>query len=543
MESMPARLTAATFGSLSRAVLVLILALACDATQREPEAPASGLEPEARSEAESEIGAERSDRGAEVEVEARGRVGDADVAAACSTCHAPAPPGILPRSSWRGVIEHMAVLGADPDPATGPNVAIDVEAFVAWYEARAPEALPERRMQSREGPSPLRFRRRAVLLGPGSGPGVATVERVPADVAPDLAPSLAATNMASGNVHLFSLQHGPLKVGNAGHPVRAVPADLDGDGRSELVISDLGNPMPTDEPVGRVLVARGVGERRFAVEEVLEGVGRVADARAVDLDRDGDLDLVVGAFGMLRSGGVYVLHSEDGSFRVEKVSDRPGAVSVVPVEDLRPGDGPGFVVAFAQHHETISAFHPREGGGFEERVLYRAPHPNWGTSNLEPVDLDRDGDLDFLLCHGDTLDDGIAIKPYHGVEWLENRGAEGFVARPIGPLYGAHRAEAADLDGDGDLDVVATGFLPQVQLPVPEGAPRLDSVLWFERTEEGWTPWSLEANHPRHTGLTILDIDEDGDPDVVAPINTAWDLAPEGGGPSLEVWFNEGPTR
>jgi len=526
MTSIPARRTAVTFGSLFPAVVVLLLILGCEASQPDSE-PAREPVPE-----EAAAAPELVDPATATEV-----------ATACGACHAVAPPDILPRRFWPGVVERMAVFGVDPDPATGPSVAIDVEAVTAWYESQAPEALPERVVQSRDGPSPLVFRRRAILLGPGSGPGVATVERVPATLVPDLAPVLAATNMAEGSIHVFSLRHGPLRIGDAGHPVRAVPADLDGDGRPELVISDLGNPMPTDDLVGRVLVARATGERRFAVEAVLEGVGRVADARPVDLDRDGDLDLVVGAFGMLRSGGVYVLHSEDGSFRVEKVIDRPGAVSVVPVEDLRPGDGPGFVVAFAQHHETISAFHPREGGGFEERVLYRAPHPNWGTSNLEPVDLDRDGDLDFLLCHGDTLDDGIAIKPYHGVEWLENRGAEGFVARPIGPLYGAHRAEAADLDGDGDLDVVAAGFLPQVQLPVPEGAPRLDSVLWFERTEEGWTPWSLEANHPRHTGLTILDIDEDGDPDVVAPINTAWDLAPEGGGPSLEVWFNEGPTR
>ena len=72
--------------------------------------------------------------------------------------------------------------------------------------------------------------------------------------------------------------------------------------------------------------------------------------------------------------------------RVERVSDRAGAVSIVPTEDLWPGAGRGFAVAFSQHHEQISAFHPT-GGGFEERVLYRAPHPNWGTSAIEPADL------------------------------------------------------------------------------------------------------------------------------------------------------------
>ena len=193
-----------------------------------------------------------------------------------------------------------------------------------------------------------------------------------------------------------------------------------------------------------------------------------------------------------------------------------------------------------------SLFLPRDSGGFEERVLHRAPHPAWGTSNLSEADLDGDGDLDFLLSNGDTLDDGVAIKPYHGVSWLENRGAEGFVAQRIGRLYGAHAAEAGDLDGDGDLDVVAAGFLPQVELPVPANAIRLDSVVWFEREGDAWTPWMIESGHPRHTGVTIFDLDRDGRLDVVAAVNRAWDAAPvENGsslenGPSLEAWFNRG---
>ncbi len=458
------------------------------------------------------------------------------VRAVCSGCHLFPAPDLLPRSVWRAQIEQMALL-ADSLPAGSTVFDFDVEGFVAWYESRAPERLAMERAITRVEAAPLRFDRRSIRLGRASGPGVATVGRV--------GPHLVVPNMALGSIHLLSRATGPRLIGRAGHPVRVSAGDLDGNGLDDLVIADLGDMMPTDDPTGRVLIALQLQVGEYELRTLVHGIGRVADVRPLDLDLDGDLDLVVAAFGHLNEGGVYVLWNESGAdaldFRPERVTDRTGAVSIIPVDDLQPGTGPGFVVAFAQEHERVSLFLPRDSAGYQERVLYQAPHPAWGMSNLTAADLDGDGDVDFLMSNGDTLDDGVAFKPYHGVTWLENRGAEGFRAHPIGRLYGAHAAEAGDLDGDGDLDIVACGFLPQVELPVPPGALRLDSVVWFERDGDAWIPWQIESGHPRHTGVTLFDLDEDGRLDIVAAVNRAWDAAPVETGPSLEVWFNRGP--
>ena len=459
--------------------------------------------------------------------------------AVCGSCHLFADPVVLPRSAWRHQIEHMAFLvdylGWDRSELR--DLDFDVDGFVAWFESRAPERLPMEHPITRDEPAPLLFERRSIWLGRDSGPGVATVGRV--------GRLLAVPNMARGSLHLLSWAKGPRLMGNAGHPARVAAGDIDGDGRDDLVIADLGDPMPTDDPTGRVLVALQLREDEFELRTLVDAIGRVADVRPLDLDLDGDLDLVVAAFGYLREGGVYVLRNEsvgdELDFRLERVSDRAGAVAVVPVFDLQPGEGPGFVVAFAQEHEMVSIFLPGGATGYTERVLFRAPHPAWGTSHLAAADLDADGDLDFLLSNGDTLDDGVAFKPYHGVTWLENRGEARFEAHPIGRLYGAHAAEAGDLDGDGDLDIVASGFLPQVELPVSQAAIRLDSLVWFERKDDLWIPWEIESGHPRHTGVTLFDVDEDGHLDIVAAINRAWDVSPVETGPSLEVWFNRGP--
>jgi hypothetical protein len=527
---------------------------------------------------------------------------DARVRTACTRCHLFPEPQILPRELWRDQIISMQELSNSlPLEFGGSLIGFSLRETVEWYEAQSPEVYSLPRSITRKGPAPIRFQKRGLSLGPEGIPAVATVERLEAGQFGGRAFVLSAVDMLNGNVHLISRSKGPLRIGSAGTPVRAVSGDLNGDGLTDLVVSDLGVLALSDKLAGRVVAALQSPDGSFAFEPILDGVGRVADARPLDVDLDGDLDVVVASFGWRRSGGIYLLRNEGAvggplDFRTETIVSRAGAVSVVPIPARQPDMGPGFAVAFAQQYETVSAFYPvsteisgkasgpeiygkasapesgetpsaterdgkasatasdgkskvaemeekatgasTKGNGYEEHVLYRAPHPNWGMSNLEAVDLDGDSDIDFLLAHGDTLDDGFAFKPYQGVMWLENRGEKGFEAHRIGTLYGAHRAVAADFDGDGDLDVVAAGYLPQVPQPFPRDHMRVDSIIWFERAGEEWIPWSVEVNHPRHTGLAVLDLNSDGRPDIIAPVNHAWEVKEQEGGSEMEVWFN-----
>ncbi len=141
----------------------------------------------------------------------------------------------------------------------------------------------------------------------------------------------------------------------------------------------------------------------------------------------------------------------------------------------------------AQQHESVIAYvNTGKGLTFTPQVVYEAPHPNWGSSGIDLVDLDKDGDMDILLTHGDTFDDFV-LKPYHGVIWLENTGAFPFTAHQLATLPGAQRAQATDLDGDGDLDIVASAFVSG------EASPRLASLVWLEQT----APRPVRAPHAR----------------------------------------------
>ena len=158
------------------------------------------------------------------------------------------------------------------------------------------------------------------------------------------------------------------------------------------------------------------------------------------LQRRGTPDLAVAAFGWRKWAPLAprephdrllasLLRAQAGGPAAGRHPRDPGGS-----EQGRP-DGP--VAVFAQQFEQVVAF-INDGTpqvSFTPQVIYTGPHPNWGSSGIQVVDLDGDGDLDVLLTHGDTFDDAI-IKPYHGIQWLENKGTFPFTAtharRPAG---------------------------------------------------------------------------------------------------------------
>jgi len=193
------------------------------------------------------------------------------------------------------------------------------------------------------------------------------------------------------------------------------------------------------------------------------------------------------------------------------IDPRPGGIHIIPVE-LNHDGRMDFVTLLAQQYETVLAYINKGDFAFEQKVIYAAPHPNWGSSGIQLVDFDKDGDLDVILTHGDSFDDGL-VKPYHGIQWLENTGTYPFVEHTITAMPGVHRALAADIDGDGDLDIVACALLAG-------GSDQDESVIpalvWVEQTKPGtFVRHTIEMGFPRHATLDVADLDGDGDMDVV----------------------------
>ena len=303
------------------------------------------------------------------------------------------------------------------------------------------------------------------------------------------------------------------------NPCRASLADWDGDGRNDLLIADLGSFDPADHQLGRVVLLHAGRDRETWTPIVLvEGVGRVADTRAADLDGDGDLDLIVAEFGWRRSGRLYWLENDGGDrlrpkLTPHELDHRAGAIDAIPLDFN--GDGRlDIVTVMSQHYEEV-VLHLNEGGGvFTPKVISPAHDPAFGSSGIELVDLDRDGDLDVVYSNGDTFDSKL-VKPYHGIQWLENRGEFPFVEHRIADLAGAYRAVTGDLDRDGDLDIVAGAFLPR-QLLGNTDLRNLDSLVVLEQTAPGkFSRHRVLAGDFAYASLALDDLNGDGFPEIV----------------------------
>jgi hypothetical protein len=132
--------------------------------------------------------------------------------------------------------------------------------------------------------------------------------------------------------------------------------------------------------------------------------------------------------------------------------------------------------------------------------------------NAEPVDLDGDGDLDVVAG-------SVALRK---MMWFENRGTHGdfeFVEHavdltPAGdPIENlavhAFNMDYADINGDGRLDIVTMDTPPLLGR----------RLLWLEqpaRADQAWRYRLIGAYAPDSVvGIALADIDGDGDMDVM----------------------------
>ncbi|TWU03900.1 FG-GAP repeat domain-containing protein [Neorhodopirellula pilleata] len=351
-------------------------------------------------------------------------------------------------------------------------------------------------------------------------------------------PALLACDMKRGHLVRVSLEDGTPSqtefMGRFRNLAFAEPVDLDQDGRVDYLIADLGSFVPGDHSKGRVYwLHRDAGDQ-WEKTILLHRVGRVASLETGDFDADGQIDILVAEFGWRETGNLHWLRNTttdagEPRFDAEIIDERSGAIQIQKC-DLNADGQLDFVTVLTQEHELVLAYLNDGRGHFTPQTIFAADYPSYGSSGIEQVDFDGDGDLDILMTNGDAFDDYM-LKPYFSIQWLENRGTYPYTHHHIADMQGVYRALPGDFDGDGDMDVIATALLPK-RIDNPTDFP-LHSILLLEQDGVQFHRHVLETANSNHATLEVADFNGDGRPDFAT--GEFW---PDSKERTLSVWIN-----
>jgi len=292
----------------------------------------------------------------------------------------------------------------------------------------------------------------------------------------------------------------------------AIPADLNRDGWPDILIAAVTNLDPSAAGVDSQQAVTGAGKilwlenrlkigQGFQLRSVAEGLNYPVAVLAVDLDRDGDLDILSAT----RDDGRitwYENRSNGAVFVARLVADGLIGSVAVAAGDI-DGDGSLDVIAAIEDNNQIFWF--RNNGatvpGFAPRLVRDGPPPPTGLDYAKAVvgaDVDGDGDLDI----------GFASEQQNQVGWYENqsRGATWVEHLVATDALHAKNIFAADMDLDGDIDLLA--------------AASESGVVAFYENKEG-TPPTFKTHVINNAALGArsvyaADIDGNGTMDILS---------------------------
>jgi hypothetical protein len=295
----------------------------------------------------------------------------------------------------------------------------------------------------------------------------------------------AGTDVCTGGACVFACNWTPAPtpaLPTAVSPNSVIGADLDGDGKVDLVVADSG---------GKVSVLLGNGNGSFAARvDYPSDAGSFAVA-AMDLNGDGKPDLAVANSG---GGTVSVLLNKgNGTFAPAALYPTGAGSTAVAALDLN-GDGHPDLVVTNFNGSNLSVL-INSGNGTFAAASYHGTGA--GPSSIAALDLDGDGHADLAVA-----DRGGA----GGVRILLGSGTGTFSAGldyPTGP--GPDAIVALDLNGDGHPDLATANA----------GDPNNGTVSVLFGNGNG--TFAAPVNYPTGllpTSVSALDVNGDGKPDL-----------------------------
>jgi len=218
---------------------------------------------------------------------------------------------------------------------------------------------------------------------------------------------------------------------------------------------------------------------------------------ALDFDNDGDTDI----FGVAAGLGDISWWRNDGSDPIawtkQIIATNFGGARSAYVADF-DGDGDNDVVGAAYAADRVNWWRNDDGDPIQW-TEFTITDAFDGAHRVYACDMDRDGDQDILA----------AAYSASEIAWWRNDGGDPVVWQKqviADNFNGALVAHAADFDGDGDTDVIGT-------------ASTGDEICWWENNGGDPFTWTKHTVDDQINGpwpIYAADVDGDGDMDIIA---------------------------
>jgi len=306
--------------------------------------------------------------------------------------------------------------------------------------------------------------------------------------------------------------------------------DVNGDGLPDVVIVDnlrwdirwFQNPGPTS-------IAQPWTLHRVCAAGEVPGAYDVALA---DLDGDGDLDVAASSW---RFGNRFEWFEnqgtpgDDATWVRRDIDTDIAETRAVEVADFNC-DGLPDLLGTARIANQIVWYQNSGQPKTEVWTKHVIDEVTLAPAHGHPSDIDGDGDLDVVAAFGIAAGVADDSPESHQVAWYENVGRPGLGTKWQKHVVAAHfpqgfEAVPGDLDGDGDLDVVATGW-------------KQGRLAWFENTGDPAGTWNehlIKQDWPNACTVILADLDHDGRLDIAA--------CAERGANELRWWRNVGQAE
>lgn len=276
--------------------------------------------------------------------------------------------------------------------------------------------------------------------------------------------------------------------------------------KGDTYFTEIGKLFPTELSTGSYAQLKD-----SLSSSLITDLHRPVHTEIEDLDNDGVPEIVVCNFGN-KTGSLSLFKKNKAGKYVEQVLlPLAGAIKCY-IKDMDDDGKKDIIAMFSQGDEGVWIFYQKDKLKFSAKRVLRFP-PDYGTTDMALVDYNKDGLVDIVTVHGDNADYSNILKAYHGIRLHINQGNNIFKETFFYPMYGVTRVLADDFDKDGDIDFAATAFFPAFDKLADESFVYLENI---DKSKFSFKSYILKSDVPIKTlTLEAADVDGDGDLDII----------------------------